>query len=460
MNGIVLTIVLALLIPGYLISQKKSVKPNILVFVADDLGYADVGFQGSKIPTPNLDKLANGGSILNRFYAAPICSPTRAGFITGNYPIRFGMMRAVVPPTRLYGLPEQQVTLAEALKENGYKYRGVVGKWHLGGRRQQWLPERHGFNYSVVCYNGAVDYFTQNRDGERDWHKNGKPFDITGYTTDLIESAAIDFLDQIPKEEPFFLYVPFTAPHTPFQPKEHDKLPFIKGNDNRKAYAAMTHGLDKSVGVILNKLKEENRFDNTLIIFFSDNGGVPGVADNGKFRGGKFKVYEGGIRTVAALQWKAGDIPKGPIDQPISYVDIFPTIMGIVGNSENYKTDGKNLYPALQSQRLENNEIFSYIDQNLNKKEELSLIQNDWKLVIIRSASDNESVFNTEELYNLSKDPSEKNNLIDEYPKIATGLKQKLQKYYDQKLKDQIPRYQDTEHFFENDIIPQWQPKY
>ncbi|MCM5661805.1 sulfatase-like hydrolase/transferase [Galbibacter mesophilus] len=440
---------------------KKDQKPNIIVIVADDLGYGDVGFQGSAIPTPNIDEIAKNGYILNRFYAAPVCSPTRAGFMTGNYPIRFGMMRAVVPPNRLYGLPKEQITLPEALKVEGYAHRAIIGKWHLGSRRKKWLPLNHGYTHSVVCYNGAVDYFTQQREGERDWHKNEKPNPDQGYTTDLIEKASLDFLDQVPHNEPFLLYVPFTAPHSPFQAKIQDSVTsFHNETPDRKAYAAMTHGMDKSIGEIVKKLKQTNRYKNTIILFFSDNGGLKNLADNGELRGGKFDVYEGGIRTVAAIQWIDGIQKKSvALDQPISYVDVFPTLLGLIGSTKKYEKDGRNLAPAILRDSIMDNEVFTYFDQTKQKEERLALIHNDWKYIEIRNAPDNDEQFSSSFLYNLKDDIDETKDIKKDYPEIHNHLKQRLENYYSLKQKDQISRYADSIHFYENTKIPLWQPE-
>lgn len=441
--------------------SKNDQKPNIIIILADDLGYGDVGFQGSSIPTPNIDEIAKNGHILNRFYAAPVCSPTRAGLLTGNYPIRFGMMRAVVPPYRLYGLPQGQITLPEALKEEGYAHRAIVGKWHLGSRRKKWLPLNHGFTYSVVCYNGAVDYFTQQREGERDWHINEQPNPIQGYTTDLIEKACVEFLDQVPPEEPFFLYIPFTAPHSPFSAKQEDVLAsFSDEKPDRQAYAAMTHGMDKSIGEIVKKLKQTDRYKNTIILFFSDNGGIKNLADNGKLRGGKFDVYEGGIRTVAAIQWINGIEKKSDsLDQPISYVDIFPTMLGLIGSTQKFEKDGRNLAPSILKDSIMDNEIFAYFDQTKQKEERLAIVQNEWKYITIRNAPDNAKQFSSSFLYNVKNDIGETRDVKQDHPDIYEHLKRRLDHWYALKQKDQIPRYKDSMKFYENDKIPLWQPQ-
>ena len=168
--------------------------PNIVLIIADDLGWADVGYHGGPYRTPHIDRLAGESVVLERFYVSPICSPTRAGILTGRYPIRFGMQRAVIPPWRLYGLDPNEVTIAELLRDAGYKHRGAFGKWHLGHLARKWHPLGQGFSEFRGHYNGAIDYFTHDRMQERDWHIDYEPSDEEGYSTDLIARAATRFI--------------------------------------------------------------------------------------------------------------------------------------------------------------------------------------------------------------------------------------------------------------------------
>ena len=262
-------------------------KPNIVILLADDLGWGDVGYHGSDIKTPNIDSIAQEGVALDRFYVCPMCSPTRAGFMTGRYPNRFGMMRAVIPPWRDYGLPTSEVTLPELLKTAGYNRRGIIGKWHLGHSKPDHHPLEHGFTYFYGHYNGAIDYFTHEREGETDWHRNHDTIHEEGYATDLLAADAAKFISDSPQDSPYFLYVPFNAPHSPFQAKEEDLKKYPKRKGNKKTLAAMIDSLDQGVGKILNAIEERGDADNTFVIFFSDNGGVRNVADNKPLRGAK-----------------------------------------------------------------------------------------------------------------------------------------------------------------------------
>nr|WP_303921257.1 sulfatase-like hydrolase/transferase [Draconibacterium sediminis] len=247
-HTIVLLAIVAVGSFGAFAGNETTSKPNIIIILADDLGYADVGFHGSDIKTPHIDRIASEGVVLEQYYACPMCSPTRAGLMTGRYPIRFGLMRAVVPPQRVFGMPPEETTIAEMLSEAGYKYRGITGKWHLGHQEKRWTPANQGFTFFEGCHNGAVDYFTQDRNGERDWQELTKPSEKTGYTTDLIGNAAIEFIQSVPKDEPFFLYVPFTAPHSPFQAKDEDLEKYPNRQGDKKTYAAMVDCMDQNIG--------------------------------------------------------------------------------------------------------------------------------------------------------------------------------------------------------------------
>lgn len=433
-------------------------RPNVIIVVADDLGYGDVGFHGSDIKTPNLDRLANEGVRLEQFYACPMCSPTRAGLLTGRYPLRFGLMRSVIPPQREFGIPEDEVTMAEMMEKAGYKYRGVIGKWHLGHRQQKWLPLNQGFTYHEGCYNGAVDYFDQKREGEKDWHQNFSVSEKQGYTTDLIGQASVDFIRSVPTSEPFFLYVPFTAPHSPFQAKDTDLQKYPDRTGVRKTYAAMVDCMDQNIGKILDCLKERGQLENTFILFFSDNGGVEKAGDNGPLKGFKLTPYQGGINVAAAACWPDGGISGGRIIKSLmGYIDVLPTLSEVVGYETGQTLDGKSFLPALQGREPDNREWFTYLDQNNEKIEQLSVIEKDWKLIWRRNASDNHTAFEEVELYDLSVDPFEAKELSEKYPEVTLQLKGKIDRFYRLKSKNQIPRYSEKEKL-SGPVIPDWQP--
>ncbi|MEZ5367470.1 MAG: sulfatase-like hydrolase/transferase, partial [Bryobacterales bacterium] len=292
--------------------------PNVVLIVSDDQGWNDVGFHGGEIRTPNLDRIASQGVELNRFYACPVCSPTRAGLATGRYPIRFGMQRAVCRPFLDVGVPPEEETVAEMLGRAGYAARGAVGKWHIGHSRLRYHPLRQGFTFFYGHYNGNIDYFTHMRDGELDWHRGFDSSYDEGYSTDLIADEAVRFIEeQAGGESPFFLYVPFNAPHAPLQvpAKWLDDYASI-GDKDRRTYAAMVAAMDAGVGRILEALDRTGVTNDTLVWFFSDNGG-PGTGDNTPLRAGKGTVYEGGVRVAAALRWPGKVRAGGKVETPL-----------------------------------------------------------------------------------------------------------------------------------------------
>jgi arylsulfatase A-like enzyme len=293
-------------------------QPNIIYFLADDLGWADVGWHGSEIKTPNLDKLANGGAKLEQFYVLPVCSPTRAALMTGRYPIRHGLQVSVVRPWAQYGLPLDERTLPQALKEAGYTTH-LSGKWHLGHFQPDYLPTRRGFDTQYGHYNGALNYLTHDRDGGHDWHRNDQECRDEGYATILLGSEAVRVVEQAQPEKPFFLYVAFNAPHTPLQaPAEYLKRYAHLTDKKRQVYAAMVECLDEQVGRVVAALEQRGLTKNTLILFSSDNGGLPGVggATNGKLRAQKGTLYEGGTRVCAFANWPGHLKPGTVVNEP------------------------------------------------------------------------------------------------------------------------------------------------
>lgn len=442
--------------------KAKNNKPNILIILADDLGYGDVGFNGSDIKTPNIDRIASEGVRLNQFYSCPMCSPTRAGLMTGRYPLRFGLMRSVIPPHRDFGLSVNEETIADALGKVGYNHRGVVGKWHLGHRRQQWLPNNRGFTFYEGCLNGDADYFNRNREGELDWHVNNTPARKEGYTTDLIGEAATGFIRSVPLEEPFFLYVPFTAPHAPFQAKPEDIEKYPHRQGLYKIYAGMVDCMDQNIGKILKSIEERGQLDNTFILFFSDNGGVLKAASNGELRGAKLTPYQGGIRVVGAARWPSAGISGGNvIEERMGYIDVFPTLMAIanIKGKPQRELDGVNVLSGLKGGKLKDRNWFTYEDQSDAKIENLAINNNQWKLVVKRGAPDADNVSISSELFRIASDPYEKLDLSAREPEIVRDLMIDLNKFYNLKSVIQIPRYSAKDNYPGPVIIPNWQPE-
>lgn len=309
-------------------------KPNVVLIVADDLGRHDCGFMGGPVATPRLDKLCAAGSKLDAFYVQPVCSPTRAALMTGRYPMRHGLQTGVVRPWAQYGLPLDERTLPQALHDVGYA-TAIVGKWHLGHFKPEYLPTRRGFDFQYGHYNGALDYNTHDRDGGFDWHRNDQVSRDEGYTTHLIGREAAKFVTETAGKKPFFLYVPFNAVHSPHQvPAEYVK-PYAHLKGERKIYAGMLAAMDEAVGKIVDAVEESGQSENTLFVFTSDNGGpAPGkVTDNGSFRAGKGTLYEGGVRVVAFATMHGKIKAGGTITEPMHIVDLYPTVLKLCGAS-------------------------------------------------------------------------------------------------------------------------------
>lgn len=419
-------------------------RPHIVFMLADDLGRADCGFMGGKeIQTPHLDKLAKAGAILDQFYVQPVCSPTRAALITGRYPMRHGLQVGVVRPWAQYGLPLEERTLPQALKEGGYE-TAIVGKWHLGDVEPAYLPTKRGFDHQYGHYNGALDYFTHIRDGGFDWHKDDKENHDEGYSTHLIARESVRRIQDRDKSKPLFLYVPFNAVHGPFQvPDEYLKAyPGLKGN--RQKYAGMLAAMDEAVGQITAAIDEAGMRKDTLFIFSSDNGGPsPGqITDNGPLRAGKGTLYEGGTRVVAFATWDGKIAAGSKVNAALHMVDWYPTLLKLTGVSAEQKLplDGRDAWPAITEGAASPHDAIL-----INTTPTGGAIRvGDWKLVVGGDMPDTEDGFSptgkvkkkgkkknadsgpSVELFNLAEDPNEKNNLATSNPEKATKLRARL----------------------------------
>lgn len=360
-------------------------RPNIVLILADDLGWNDVSYHGGDIPTPSIDRIASEGVELDRFYACPVCSPTRAGLMTGRYPIRFGMQRAVCRPFLTVGVPAEEETLPEMLARAGYRQRGIAGKWHIGHAFRRFHPLNQGFTSFVGHYNGNIDYYTHFREGQLDWHRGFESNADEGYSTDLIADEAVRFIDQHAAAGPFFLYVPFNAPHTPLQVPDQWLAPFSAVEDERRRiYMAMVAAMDAAIGRILEALQRTGVEDDTLVWFASDNGGQA-LADNTPLRAGKGTVYEGGTRVAAALRWPNGISGEGrKVAGLMSYLDVLPTLRRVAGlgaaEGPGEPLDGEDVFDLIAGTEPDRKRrFFSYYERYGD--EQLALIDGDWKIV-------------------------------------------------------------------------------
>jgi arylsulfatase A-like enzyme len=422
------------------VAAAAEVRPSILIILADDLGYADVGFTGGKdIKTPNIDTLAAAGTRLESFYVQPLCTPTRASLMTGRYPMRYGLQVGVVRPWEHRGLPLEEQVLPMALKGAGYS-TAIVGKWHLGDFERAYLPTSRGFDHQYGHYCGAIDYFTHVRDGGFDWHRDDRVCRDEGYSTHLIAREAERLLREQPADKPFFLYVPFNAVHAPHEVPEKYCAPYASLPEPRRTYAGMVAAMDEAIGGILAALDARGFRTNTLILFSSDNGGPnPGrVTSNGPLRAGKGTVYEGGTRVCACVAWQ-GQIKAGTaIAQPFHMVDWYPTLLKLAGASVNQKLplDGRDIWPVLaQGKPSPHDEIL------MNTTPKGGAIRvGDWKLVINGTAGTGEDEEGSPtpaprkkaakkgrppgvELFNLAQDLSEKHDLSAENPEKVKDLR-------------------------------------
>jgi arylsulfatase A-like enzyme len=416
---------LAILILGIANYAFAAEKPNILIIVADDLGYHDVGFHGGKeIPTPNIDSIAAGGvKCTSGYVSCPVCSPTRAGLLTGRYQQRFGHEfnpgQAQFADGVDFGLPLSEKTIANALHDAGY-VTANVGKWHLGNKEKFWPPQR-GFDEWYGFLGGAHPYVPR-ADGKavvQPIYRDGKAIDMPKHLTKAFGDEAAAFIGR-QKEQPFFLYLTFNAVHNPLQPDAEHRAKFddLKSeNPKRQDYAGLLSGLDDAVGTVLEALRKSGKEENTLVFFISDNGGPQKAngSDNTPLRGDKSTVWEGGIRIPYAVQWK-GKLPAGKTyDQPVISLDISATAAAAAGaklGGEGRSVDGVNLLPYLLGESKD------MPHQNLYWRfgPQHAIRQGNFKLVKPR----NEPA----QLYDLAADIGEKEDLATKKPEVLAQLKQ------------------------------------
>ena len=419
-------------------------RPNVVLILADDLGWADVGWHGDEIKTPNLDKLAAAGARLEQFYVQPVCSPTRAALMTGRYPMRHGLQVGVVRPWAQYGLPLEERTLAQALKEAGYE-TAICGKWHLGHFQAAYLPTRRGFDHQYGHYNGAIDYFTHTRDGGFDWHRDDRASRDEGYSTNLLGREAARLVAGHDPSRPLFLYVPFNAVHSPHQVPDSYKVPYAKLAEPRRTYAGMLSAMDEAVGQIVGAIDRKGMRPNTLFIFSSDNGGPsPGkVTSNGPLRAQKATVYEGGVRVPACATWEGHIRPGTVVNAALHMVDWYPTLLGLAGASlaQTLPIDGRDAWPAITEGAASPHDAIL-----LNAAPNSGAIRaGDWKLVINGSGERDDDgelaakrevqKSNAVELFNLAADPYEKQNLAAANPAKVAELRAR----YDAFAREAVP---------------------
>lgn len=396
----------------------NAARPNILLILADDLGARDTGFQGGDIRTPHLDRLAMGGVRFTQLYSYPLCSPTRAGLMTGRHPIRYGLAYSVVRPWATYGLPPGETTIAQVFREAGYQ-TAIVGKWHLGHFNRRLLPPSRGFDHFYGHVNGAIDYFTHERDGGIDWQRNGQTVREEGYTTDLLAAEANRWLDARDPARPFFLYMPFNAPHTPLQAPERWLREYASVQDpRRRTYAAMVSALDAAAGSVFDNLRRKRLLEQTIVVFLSDNGGSrPQGADNGPLRSGKGTVYEGGIRVPGFIH-APGLLKPGKSAQVMTPLDWLPTLAAAAGVPAKtaQPLDGVNLWPNLTGGKSEPRRDLFFCVQNEQGGRQHALRDGNIKFI---------SVAGAEAVYDVAADPGETTDILSRVPDVAAGMRKR-----------------------------------
>ena len=420
-------------------------RPNIIVILADDLGNADLGYRGSDIKTPNIDKLANEGVRLESFHGMPVCTPARAALLTGRYPMRYGLQTLVIFPNHRYGLPTDERTLPQALKDAGYNTT-MVGKWHLGHADQKYWPQNRGFEHFYGNLVGEVDYFTKIRGGIVDWQRDGRFLQEKAYYLPLIGNEAVRMIEKQDRNKPFFLYFASLAPHAPYQAQkvDEDRYASTIKDPTRRTYAAMITSLDDQVGRIVAVLDKRGMRENTLIIFSSDNGGprsavvasgahskeereASGVtqaslpASNGSLRGGKGSLHEGGVRVPTIFNWPAR-LKPGVVEEPLHMVDIMPTALALAGakpNPSDKPLDGKDIWATVaEGKPSPHDDILVNVEAFRG-----SIIKGKWKLVKIALLP------GKTELFDLSVDRNEKNDVAEQNPEIVRDLESRLIAY-------------------------------
>jgi arylsulfatase A-like enzyme len=422
-----------------LLKAQSSERPNIVMILADDLGYGDLSSYGATdLQSPNIDQLVSAGMRFDNFYAnCPVCSPTRASLLTGRYPELVGVPGVIrTHAENSWGyLDPTAIMLPTLLKDAGY-HTAIIGKWHLGLDSPN-RPNERGFDH-FYGYLGDMmdDYYDHRRHGINYMRREEAEVDPEGHATDLFTTWACEYIqDSATREMPFFLYLPFNAPHTPIQPPQEwvDRVTRREAeiSEQRAKLVALIEHMDAGIGKVMAKLDETGLADNTLVIFTSDNGGQLSVgANNGPLRDGKQSMYEGGIKVPLCAVWP-NKIPKGTRSESIGLtMDLYPTVCEVAGVSVDHKIDGRSLLPVLlgQSQAAPDRDLFFHRREGGEQYGGLTINamrRGDWKLL-------QNSPFAPLELYNLKADPLEANDLAKQnrgkFVELSAALRVQIQR--------------------------------
>ena len=426
------------LLPPPAWAQSARRPPNIVLILADDLGYGDLGVYGSdEIRTPRLDQMAAQGVRLTEFYSpAPTCTPARAALLTGRYPRRSGMTRVLVPKEK-WGLPVSEITLAEALEQQGYT-TACIGKWHLGGRRP-YRPGKHGFDsFFGVLYSNDMSLLPLLKWPRLELWRDGKVVESPARVETLTRqytAEAVAFIGRN-RDRPFFLYLPHTMPHTPVKPS-----PEFRGKSRHGPYGDVVEELDQSTGQVLDALRRHGIEDNTLVIFTSDNG--PWIAGSNKkrikggsagpLRGAKNTTWEGGMRVPFLARWP-GRLSAGAVRGGIAtLMDLFTTAIELAGGKApgDRVIDGKNILPMLEGKQSSPHETLYYYFHG----QVFAVRSGDWKLHFYKrqlkpnGRPRDPEPCNPPELYDLARDSGERDNVAAKHPEVVARLTKMAQKF-------------------------------
>ncbi|MGH1370921.1 MAG: arylsulfatase B [Cellvibrionaceae bacterium] len=471
-------------------------RPNIIIMLADDLGWADVGFHGNtEIETPSLDRLAREGVQLDRFYTAPICSPSRSALMTGRDPMVLGTAYGVIMPWNNHAVAGNETFMPQRFKDAGYQ-TAMIGKWHLGHSQPEHHPNQRGFDHFYGHLHSEVNYFPPFlRQGGIDFQRNGQSIafpqpseELAGsegdghaqtsapeenkneenYETFLLAKEAIEFIESRDRAKPFFLYLPFIAPHTPLQApaallKKYENInthleparsadtdntrtlsKWLLQPSARPAYAAVVDAMDQAIGRVLDALDREEIADNTLVLFMSDNGGAAysvGGADNYPLRGGKGDTYEGGIRVVATMRWPNILSAGERYDSIITMMDVFPTLASAASIETNAQKElhGRDMWEAVSNNNPVSLDHYVHFVSEIPSKDyyNLTIFNEQWKLVQIVDQKQTEMQVENQ-LFRISDDPYEHHNLAEQYPLVVTELSKKLNQWRDSSPKNPV----------------------
>lgn len=432
-------------------------RPNILLIVADDYGYFDIGYHGSEIKTPNLDQLAMSGLRLENYYVQPVCSPTRSQLLSGRYQIHTGLQSGIIMHLEPNALPLGSKTLADKLSDAGYSTH-MVGKWHLGYHKSEYLPTRRGFHSFFGFLNGHNHYFTYVSQYKSfsgfDLRENEERANIKKYrgkySTKVFADKVIEIFKSHRSAKPLFVYLPFQAPHAPLDvPKQYLKqYEHTKQEEKRRKYAAMVSCMDEAVGNITDALKEMGVWENTLLIFTTDNGGLYEMGSNRPLRGYKGSHWEGAIRAVGFVHGKMLDEKmRGTVSHELLHVtDWFPTLVNLVGGDFNgtKPLDGFDQWETISKGKpSKRNEILININplviapgeplfnNTFDTTISAALRQGQWKLITgMKDGGPVRRVINPNVwLFDIEKDPNEYRDLSSVYPDVVKQMLKRLEYY-------------------------------